>query len=42
LAAGVLVAARRRERLQLPGLALLGVLLAVVAVTVPTIVVLSL
>lgn len=42
LAAGVLVATRRREKLQLPGLALLGVVLAVVAATVPTIVVLSL
>ncbi|MGY1803209.1 rhomboid family intramembrane serine protease [Blastococcus sp. SYSU D00922] len=42
LAAGVLVATRRREKLQLPGLAVLGVVLAVVAATVPTIVVLSL
>lgn len=41
-AAGVLVATRRRDGLQLPGLALLGVVLAVVAVTVPTISVLSL
>lgn len=41
LAAGVLVATRRRENLQLPGLALLGVVLAVVAVTVPTVAVLS-
>ena len=39
--AGVLVATRRRENLQLPGLALLGVVLAVVAVTVPTVAVLS-
>jgi membrane associated rhomboid family serine protease len=42
LAGGVLVATRRRENLQLPGLALLGVVLAVVAVTVPTVAVLSL
>jgi membrane associated rhomboid family serine protease len=42
LAAGVLVATRRRGNLQLPGLALLGVVLVVVAVTVPTIAVLSL
>jgi membrane associated rhomboid family serine protease len=42
LAAGVLVATRRRENLQLPGLVLLGVVLVVVAVMVPTIVVLSL
>ncbi|WP_116452086.1 rhomboid family intramembrane serine protease [Blastococcus litoris] len=42
LAAAVLVATRRREKLQLPGLAALGVLLAVVAATAPTIAVLSL
>jgi membrane associated rhomboid family serine protease len=42
LAAGVLVATRRRDTLQLPGLAVLGVVLAVVAVTVPTIAVLAL
>jgi membrane associated rhomboid family serine protease len=42
LAAGVLVATRRRANLQLPGLAALGVVLAVVAVTVPTLAVLSL
>jgi membrane associated rhomboid family serine protease len=42
LAGGVLVATRRRENLQLPGLALLGVVLAVVAVTVPTVAVLNL
>jgi membrane associated rhomboid family serine protease len=42
LASGVLVATRRRENLQLPGLALLAVVLAVVAVTVPTVAVLNL
>jgi len=42
LAAGVLVATRRQERLQLPGLALLGVVLVVVSLTAPTIAVVSL
>jgi membrane associated rhomboid family serine protease len=42
LAGGVLVATRRRQNLQLPGLAALGVVLAVVAVTLPTIAVLNL
>jgi membrane associated rhomboid family serine protease len=42
LAGAVLVATRRRENLQLPGLAALGVVLAVVAVTVPTIAVVNL
>jgi membrane associated rhomboid family serine protease len=37
LAAGVLLVTRRRERLQLPGLALLGVVLVIVSLTVPTI-----
>jgi len=38
----VLVATRRQERLQLPGLALLGVVLVVVSLTAPTIAVVSL
>jgi membrane associated rhomboid family serine protease len=42
LAAGVLVATRRQERLQLPGLALLGVVLVVVSLTAPTLAVVSL
>jgi membrane associated rhomboid family serine protease len=42
LAAGVLLATRRRESLQLPGLALLGVVLAVLCLSVPTIAVLGL
>jgi len=42
LAGAVLVATRRRPNLQLPGLAALGVLLAVIAVTVPTIAVVNL
>jgi membrane associated rhomboid family serine protease len=42
LAGSVLVATRRRENLQLPALAALGVVLAVVAVTVPTIAVVNL
>jgi membrane associated rhomboid family serine protease len=42
LAGAVLVATRRRENLQLPGLAALGVVLAVVAVSVPTIAVVNL
>jgi membrane associated rhomboid family serine protease len=41
LAAGVLLVTRRRAPLQLPGLALLGVVLAVLCLTVPTIAVLS-
>lgn len=42
LAAGVLVATRRRADVQLPGLGLVGAVLAVVAVTAPTIAVLNL
>jgi membrane associated rhomboid family serine protease len=42
LAGAVLVATRRRENLQLPGLAALGVVLAVVAVSVPTLAVVNL
>jgi membrane associated rhomboid family serine protease len=42
LAAGVLLATRRRERLQLPALALLGVVLVLVSLTVPTIAVVNL
>lgn len=42
LAGGVLVLTRRDARLQLPALAALGLALAVVAVTVPTVAVLSL
>jgi membrane associated rhomboid family serine protease len=42
LAAGVLVATRRRQNLQLPGLVLLAVVLVLVSLTVPTLVFLSL